>query len=456
MQPVFRSEHFKVSLQNADTLEYSPVTVEVGIDGMKVHDASGNRVLSIYPMKDISRWSLTDAILRVYVKARSDVEERQIQFRGAITEVQSLLDSLTCAAHQMLEVIESKKAEAAQSSSLKDRTRQKSKNQTSSVEDVEFWNSPEKEGWMHSQGEVIKTWRRRWFVLKSGFLFRFLTKEIDPSSKPRGIVDLSTITDITEGSSITGKANSIKLSTATGHVCYCTDSEMDTVEWISALDTVHKKIVKRAAGIEEEDDVGSKSESRVKWTEDRVRKTYDLGTRSDSDMVSVVGYDNYSSASAPPDASSNPSRINYNEIDGISGVVNGTQNDRLVRVSYGGQNFTPAAQTPTENTGYARPGMYPPRQPPTASYGVNYPSTPVPPQQYTPSFLDQAPQQTPTYPAFPSIGGLTYRPQVPNVASSAPSPMHNWQVIHTPDGRVYYHNRTTGQTQWERPSEIIL
>ena len=34
------------------------------------------------------------------------------------------------------------------------------------VEDVEFWRNPEKQGWMHSQGEVIKSWRRRWFVLK--------------------------------------------------------------------------------------------------------------------------------------------------------------------------------------------------------------------------------------------------------------------------------------------------
>jgi hypothetical protein len=45
-------------------------------------------------------------------------------------------------------------------------------------DEVEFWSNPEKSGWMYSQGEVIKTWRRRWFVLKSGFLFRFADSNV--------------------------------------------------------------------------------------------------------------------------------------------------------------------------------------------------------------------------------------------------------------------------------------
>ena len=34
------------------------------------------------------------------------------------------------------------------------------------ADQVEFWHGPEKAGWMYSQGEHIKTWRKRWFVLK--------------------------------------------------------------------------------------------------------------------------------------------------------------------------------------------------------------------------------------------------------------------------------------------------
>lgn len=65
--------------------------------------------------------------------------------------------------------------------------------QLKNADEVEFWRSPEKQGWLHSQGEVIKTWRKRWFVLKDGFLFRFLDDKVTPSSKPRGIVDLSKV-----------------------------------------------------------------------------------------------------------------------------------------------------------------------------------------------------------------------------------------------------------------------
>ena len=63
--------------------------------------------------------------------------------------------------------------------------------QLPSAEDVEFWVAPEKAGWLQSQGDHIKTWRRRWFVLKQGYLFRFASPDVTSASKPRGLVDLS-------------------------------------------------------------------------------------------------------------------------------------------------------------------------------------------------------------------------------------------------------------------------
>ena len=56
---------------------------------------------------------------------------------------------------------------------------------------MEFWAEPEKEGWLQSQGDHLRTWRRRYFVLKDGFLFRFGSADVAPASKPRGVVDLS-------------------------------------------------------------------------------------------------------------------------------------------------------------------------------------------------------------------------------------------------------------------------
>lgn len=131
------------------------------------------------------------------------------------------------------------------------------------ADQVEFWKSPEKAGWMYSQGEHIKTWRRRWFVLKQGFLFRFATADIGPSSKARGVVDLSQVTDVSDGSSATGRPNSIQLSTATGSKCYVAESETAQVEWISALEGSVAKIVKAIAGYDEEPQTGSVSTERA-------------------------------------------------------------------------------------------------------------------------------------------------------------------------------------------------
>ena len=84
------------------------------------------------------------------------------------------------------------------------------------VDEVEFWKAPEKAGWLYSQGDIIKTWRRRWFVLKQGFLFRFGDADVKPSTRPRGIVDLSLVTNVNDGREATGKPASLQLTTAAG------------------------------------------------------------------------------------------------------------------------------------------------------------------------------------------------------------------------------------------------
>ena len=44
--------------------------------------------------------------------------------------------------------------------------------QLPSADDVKYWDKPDKAGWLQSQAEHLKTWRKRWFVLKQGYLFR--------------------------------------------------------------------------------------------------------------------------------------------------------------------------------------------------------------------------------------------------------------------------------------------
>ena len=72
--------------------------------------------------------------------------------------------------------------------------------------------------------------------------------QVSITSKPRGIVDLSKVTDVSDAREQTGKNNSLKLSTAQGHVCYVADSETELVEWMSALEGAVAKIMKAIAG----------------------------------------------------------------------------------------------------------------------------------------------------------------------------------------------------------------
>ena len=61
------------------------------------------------------------------------------------------------------------------------------------ADEVEYWRTPDKAGWLQCQGEHLKSWRKRWFVLKQGFLFRFMNSAVSEATKPRGVVDLSKI-----------------------------------------------------------------------------------------------------------------------------------------------------------------------------------------------------------------------------------------------------------------------
>ena len=55
---------------------------------------------------------------------------------------------------------------------------------------VEYWEPPyEKTGWLEKQGEVVKTWRKRFFVMKQGKLFWFLDEHVTMMTKSRGVID---------------------------------------------------------------------------------------------------------------------------------------------------------------------------------------------------------------------------------------------------------------------------
>lgn len=302
-----------------------------------------------------------------------------------------------------------------------------------SADEVEFWKDPEKAGWMHSQGEHIKTWRRRWFILKQGYLYRFASNDVNASSKPRGVVDLSKVTDVGDGRGETGRPNSLKLATAAGKVCYVCDTETELVEWMSALEGAVNKLVRRAAGVDDEPATKAPQQQRAQpdWarqlessfsdaTASAPRRTSSASQQQlpprTTAQVTIVGYGN--DAPARPVEDFNYGGLNYSSIAGVAGVA-----DYQPSNGHGGANGV--AQEPLLHVDYAAYPVPPVVPSADAAGGDAY----VPQYGHYMQQLTQPPAQ-----AEPAYGGDA------------------WQVHYTAEGRAYYHNAATGITQWEAPA----
>ena len=226
------------------------------MDGVLLLSSDAARTLRKYPLSHIARWALRGPSLVLYTRSPSDASERAVTLAAASEAgAQTLLDTLTCCCMQMVEMLQADAdAEDAAASARARRPR----GGLPDAADVAWWEDADKAGWLQSQGDHIKTWRRRWHVLKDGWVFRFASPDDAArggphaaSPKPRGVLDLTLVTDVGDGRDATGKANSIRLATsAGGAVCYVADSETDAVEWVSALDTAVARVLRTLAGVD--------------------------------------------------------------------------------------------------------------------------------------------------------------------------------------------------------------
>ncbi|KAG7554233.1 Pleckstrin homology domain [Arabidopsis suecica] len=100
---------------------------------------------------------------------------------------------------------------------------------------VEFWSNPERTGWLTKQGEYIKTWRRRWFVLKQGKLFWFKDSDITRVSRPRGVVPVASCLTAKGAEDVLNKQNAFELSTRDETMYFIADSEKEKEDWINSI-----------------------------------------------------------------------------------------------------------------------------------------------------------------------------------------------------------------------------
>lgn len=320
--------------------------------------------------------------------------------------IRSVLDTLTSCCMQMAEILQSGEGNedvtaANQLASLLKKSKKEASLPT--ADQVEFWKSPEKDGWMYSQGEHIKTWRKRWFVLKQGFLFRFASPEVGPTSKPRGIVDLSQVADVTDGSNATGRPLSIKISTSNGgSKCYIVESETAQVEWISALEGAVAKILKIVAGLDDdEDDVKDRKkqqESGSRSLEQQLRDSLKTAVNASSsygrDGAGDIGAST-SRSGLQANAPKTINIINYNNSDqGVPRPSTSSQHSAasaFVTPSYEPQaaayysSHHPEVSEPYVNIDYA--GVAGAKEVPTDMYPTSAPQMPF---QYNQPVYDQS------------------------------------------------------------------
>eukprot|EP01026_Neomeris_dumetosa_P049479 TRINITY_DN4316_c0_g1_i1.p2 TRINITY_DN4316_c0_g1~~TRINITY_DN4316_c0_g1_i1.p2 ORF type:complete len:137 (-),score=20.36 TRINITY_DN4316_c0_g1_i1:245-655(-) len=116
--------------------------------------------------------------------------------------------------------------------------------------DVEFWHGAEKDGWLMKQGQYIKTWRRRFFVLKQGKIFWFKTNVLQADSIPRGVIEVSKCLSIKGAEEIINREFAFEVVTVEDSMYFIADNEKEKEEWINA---VGKAVVKHSRSLLDSD-----------------------------------------------------------------------------------------------------------------------------------------------------------------------------------------------------------
>ncbi|MCO5551765.1 hypothetical protein L7F22_005268 [Adiantum nelumboides] len=113
---------------------------------------------------------------------------------------------------------------------------------------VDFWVNPERTGWLMKQGAYIKTWRRRWFVLKAGKLFWFKDSYVSRDSKPRGVIPVTSCLTVKGAEDVLNKQYAFELTTSQETMYFIADSDKEKEEWINS---VGRSIVQHSRSVTE-------------------------------------------------------------------------------------------------------------------------------------------------------------------------------------------------------------
>jgi len=107
--------------------------------------------------------------------------------------------------------------------------------QTHDTGGVEFWREPDRAGWLYKQGDVLSSWRRRWFVLKDCRLFWFMDDNVTSESKTRGVIDLRHCLSVASAVEKTNKEGSFEITCRGETRYFVAEDEEIKDQWLSAI-----------------------------------------------------------------------------------------------------------------------------------------------------------------------------------------------------------------------------
>lgn len=389
-----------MSLPTGDDDDIEDVVAQVGLDGVRVYAAGDeSRVRRAFDLQRVARWSLNDPTILTVWSKESD-GDASISLSADARTISALVDVLTTSAYQWcelngLDAFDTIVSSGSEWTNLRASASNGSAETHSSslAASIRFWDNPEYSGWLTKQGEMLKTWRKRWFVLKEEHLVWYKTNIVDTRVVFRGVIPLNSIESVSAASeAAAGKPFAICLDGALpakqGTRFLIADSERERAQWIEALQKAMR----------EQQNTSSPAPSSS--TAERLRQGFAQATTPTSSARP-------SPQQMPPRAFADPSSIQI-EFQG-----------------YASPASSAPPQRPQQTASYVTLPPLPFAHPSSAAGAASFNAPPA------------APVSTDYYPA-PAYAAAT-------------APADEWTTYHTPEGKPYYFNAKTGESSWDRP-----
>jgi hypothetical protein len=258
-------------LPTRDGGDIENVVAQVGLDGVAFlkPEWQGGGVLDgrSYAMEKITKWTLSDpTILMVTVVDENNGDGSRTTSLGISADAATcgaVADALVTAAFQWCELrgfdpatavaegsragewVNHKANTGGDGSGVNGDASSAARRDATNAPSVAYHERPEHCGWLAKKGERLQTWRRRWFVLKSGKLGWFKAPaDVRAGAKPRGELDMASVASAcTATVADAGRAHGVELiGSAAAEKAGCkfllADSERECDQWAAALDAV--------------------------------------------------------------------------------------------------------------------------------------------------------------------------------------------------------------------------